>query len=330
MKKLAAIALVLIMALGLAACGGSKKEWPSAPISIVVPFKAGGAMDLSARLTATYLKKYLGVEVTIDNVEGGANWNGYTKILQAKGDGYTLGFANYPGQVGGYLNPKNGQKVTFRDFTNIADIVHDPGIIVVAENSPYQSLSDLIEAGKKEKLVISTGGGAGSDDDVLVRKINLAMGTQFIPGGNENDQEAKSAMLGGSAAAQACNVSNYNKNYETKGQTDSIRVLAVFDSKKQELMPNAPIIDDLGIAELKGLYSSSDRGLVACKDLDKEVLNKIVEALKKTQTDPDFLADATKQGMGINMLFLEDFEKYIEGVETTMKGMLKDFGWDKK
>ena len=55
-----------------------------------------------------------------------------------------------------------------------------------------------------------------------------------------------------------------------------------------------------------------------------------MEALKKTQTDPDFLADATKQGMGINMLFLEDFEKFIEGVETTMKGMLKDFGWDKK
>ncbi len=328
MKKLVALVLALVLALSLVACSGSKKEWPSGPISIVVPFKAGGAMDLSARLTATYLKKYLGVEVTVDNVEGGANWNGYNKILQAKGDGYTLGFANYPGQVGGYLNPKNGIKVTYRDFTNIADIVHDPGIIVVAENSPYQSLSDLIEAGKKEKLVISTGGGAGSDDDVLVRKINLAMGTQFIPGGNENDQEAKSAMLGGSAAAQACNVSNYNKTYESTGQTDSIRVLAVFDSKKQELMPNAPIIDDLGIAELKGLYSSSDSGLVACKDLDKDVLNKIVEALKKTQTDADFLADAEKQGMGINMLFLDDFNAYIESVETTMKGMLKDFGWE--
>ena len=83
-------------------------------------------MDLSARLTAEYLKKYLNVEVAVQNVEGGANWVGYNQILAAKGDGYTLGFANYPGQIGGYLDPSKKNTVSYRDFTNIADIVHDP------------------------------------------------------------------------------------------------------------------------------------------------------------------------------------------------------------
>ena len=159
MKKLAAIILSLAMILSLAACGGDTPAssgasgeaaaWPKGNIEIIVPFKAGGAMDLSARLTATYLKKYLGVEVSVNNVEGGANWVGYHQILSAKGDGYTLGFANYPGQVGGYLDPSkkdNVKGVTYRDFTNIANIVHDPGIIVVKEDSPYKTLKDLLDA----------------------------------------------------------------------------------------------------------------------------------------------------------------------------------------
>lgn len=352
MKKIIAIVLSMVMVLSLAACsgttnpsttaaqGGSSQaapagdakpnvDWPKSDIKIIVPFAAGGAMDASARLTATYLKKYLGKEVTVENVTGGANWVGYMQILQAKGDGYTLGFANYPGQVGGYLNPTNNVNVTYESFTNIADIVHDAGIIVVREDSPYQTLQDLINAGKTQELVISTGGGAGSDDDVLVRKLNLALGTKFKPGGQENDATAKNALLGKEADAQACNVSNYCKTYTGKGNADSVRVLAVFDEKKQDLMPDIPTIDELGIAELKGMYSSSDRGLVACKELDKDVLSVIEWALKQTQKDSDFIKEATSQGMGINMLFGADFNAYIKGVEDTLKGMLKDFGWEK-
>ncbi len=347
MKKLVAIVLSLVLVLSLTACGGgntsttkapdgttqAEAAWPKGNIKIIVPFKAGGAMDLSARLTATYLKKYLGVEVTVDNVEGGANWVGYHQILEAKGDGYTLGFANYPGQVGGYLDPskkENVKGVTYRDFTNIANIVHDPGIIVVREDSPYKTLEDLLKDAKSgKKLTISTGGGAGSDDDVLVRLINSKLGIDtLIPGGNENDAEAKTVLLNGEADARACNLSNYYKTYKQTGQADSVRVLALFDANKQDLMPDVPLIDDLGIEELKGLYSSSDRGLIACKALDPAVLAIIVDALKKTQTDPDFLKDAADQGMGINMLFGDDFTAYIDSVEATLKSMAKDFGWE--
>ncbi len=333
MKKLVALLLAALMVFSLAACGSKDDgKWPKGDISIVVPFKAGGAMDLSARLTAQYLKKYLGVEVTVDNVEGGANWTGYRKILDAKGDGYLLGFANYPGQVGGYLDPSKGRKETYRDFCNIANIVHDPGIIVVKEDSPYQSLAELLAAAKAgTKMTISTGGGAGSDDDVLVRLIASKMGIStdvLIPGDNENDSEAKNLLLNGECDARACNLSNYYNTYTTKGQPDSVRVLAVFDANKQELMPDVATIDELNIPELKGLYSSSDRGLVACKDLDPAVIEIIVDALKKTNDAAEFQADAKKQGMGINMLFGDDFTKYIDNWEQTLKGMAKDFGWE--
>ena len=194
----------------------------------------------------------------------------------------------------------------------------------------YKTLQDLLDAAKGgKKLTISTGGGPGSDDDVLIRQINSRLKIDtLIPGGNENDGEAKNALLNKEADAQACNVSNYFKTYESTGQTDSVRVLAIFDANKQVLMPNAPLIDDLNIAELKGLYSSSDRGLVACKALDPAVLQIIVDALKKAQADPDFQKDAAEKGMGINMLFGDDFNKFIDGVESTLIELAPQIGWD--
>ena len=336
MKKLFAIILSLAMVLSLAACGGKTDgttapsgqiDWPKGNIEIIVPFAAGGAMDLSARLTARYLEKYLKVTVTVNNVEGGQNWTGYEQIEKAEGDGYTLGFANYPGQVGGYLDPSKKRSETFRSFTNIANIVHDPGIIVVRENSPYQTLEDLLNAAKNGTVLnVATGGGNGSDDDTLVRLINRAMGNENLNSlKNENDKNAQAALFGGEADLQACNVSNYCKTYTSKGQTDSVRVLAIFDAEKQSLMPDIPTVDELNIPELKGLYSSSDRGLIATKNLDPAIVPLIVDALKKTQEDPDFINDANTQGMAINMLFGEDFEKFIEGVETTIKE-LKIYG----
>ena len=315
MKKLAVIALALVMALGLAACG-SKKAWPDGDITIICPFSAGGAMDTSARLTAEFLAKQLGVNVEVSNVTGGGNWTGYAQVINAKGDGYTLGFSNYPGQVGGYLNPNNKISYTYKSFTNVADIVHDPGIIVVLLDSPYQTLNDLIEAGKKEALTISTGGATGSDDDVLIRLINQKYGTQFVPGGNKGDADAKTALFGKVVAAQACNVSNYYDKYNTTGE-DAVRVLAVFDNERSSLMPEIATAKEQGV----DLVSSSDRGMVACKELDPAVLEKIVAALKEIEKDPKFIETANKQGMGIHMLFGADFEAFIQGVEDNMKSL---------
>ena len=316
MKKFAALALAVLLALSLVACGGKKQEWPTGDITIICPFAAGGAMDRSARLVAEFLGPKLGVNVTVSNVEGGGNWIGYGQVLEAKGDGYILGFSNYPGQVGGYLNPQNNISHTFKSFTNVADIVHDPGIIAVLPDSPYQTLGDLIEAGKKEALTISTGGATGSDDDVLIRLINQKYGTQFVPGGNKGDADAKTALFGKVVAAQACNVSNYYDKYNTTGE-DAVRVLAVFDNERSSLMPEIATAKEQGI----DLVSSSDRGMVACKELDPAVLEKIVNALKEIEKDPKFIETANKQGMGIHMLFGADFEAFIQGVEDNMKSL---------
>lgn len=350
MKRFLAVALTACMALTmLASCGGSKSEpapapapaasaatsaaasepktldWPKKDITIICPFKAGGGMDLSSRLTAKYLEKYLGVTVTVSNVEGGNSWTGWTQVAQAKGDGYTLGFANYPAQVGGYVNPSAGIPFTYRDFAPIADVVSDPNVLWVSANySEYTTAQELIDAVMKESMVFGTGGGAGCDDDVTIAKINNLLGTKIESGRNSGFAEAKTAVLGGHMVAA---VSNVSEVYPMMGSTgaDAIRVLCVFAKERNEYLPDVPTWTECGYDEIIG---GSDRGLVGPASLDPEIKAFLIETLKEIEKDPDFQADAKNQGMPIGMLYGDDFEAFIAETEETMISLKPLFGWE--
>ena len=304
--------------------GEQKLDWPKQNITIICPFKAGGGMDLSSRLTAKYLEKYLGVTVTVSNVEGGNSWTGWTQVAQAKGDGYTLGFANYPAQVGGYVNPSAGIPFTYRDFAAIANVVSDPNVLWVSANhSQYTEAKQLIDAVMTESMVFGTGGGAGSDDDVTIAKINKMLGTKIESGRNSGFAEAKTAVLGGHMVAA---VSNVSEVYSMVGSTgaDAIRVLCVFAAERNAYLPDVPTWTECGYEELIG---GSDRGLVGPASLDPAIKEYLIEVMKEIEKDPEFQADAKTQGMPIGMLFGADFEAFIDATEKTMIDMKPLFGW---
>jgi len=301
-----------------------KLDWPKQNITIICPFKAGGGMDLSSRLTAKYLEKYLGVTVTVSNVEGGNSWTGWTQVAQAKGDGYTLGFANYPAQVGGYINPSAGIPFTYRDFAAISNVVSDPNVLWVSANhSEYTEAKQLIDAVMTESMVFGTGGGAGCDDDVTIAKINNLLGTKIESGRNSGFAEAKTAVLGGHMVAA---VSNVSEVYSMVGSTgaDAIRILCVFSAERNEYIPDVPTWEECGYEQIIG---GSDRGLIGPASLDPAIYNYLIEVMKQINEDPEFHEDAKTQGMPIGMLFGEDFVKFIDDTEKTMTEMKPLFGW---
>lgn len=353
MKRILAVALSACMALTmLASCGNNGKQpnsgnnsntsannstqqpgsastpktidWPKQGISIICPFKAGGGMDLSTRLTAKYLEKYLGVTVTVNNVEGGNSWTGWTQVAQAKGDGYTLGFANYPAQVAGYLNPSAGIPFTYKDFASIANVVSDPNILVVSANhSDIQTAQEFMEYAKNNSIVLGTGGGAGCDDDVTIAKINDQLGLSIESGRNASTAESKAAMLGGHIAGVIANVSEYYGLVDSTGD-DAIRILCIFSDKRNDFLPDVPTWTECGYDEIIG---GSDRGLIGPANLDPDVKALLIDTLKQIEQDPDFQADAVTQGMSIGMKYGDDFEAFIADTEATMTEMKPLFGW---
>ncbi|MGI5962666.1 MAG: Bug family tripartite tricarboxylate transporter substrate binding protein [Lawsonibacter sp.] len=304
--------------------GAGEIDWPKQNITIICPFKAGGGMDLSTRLTAKYLEKYLGVTVTVSNVEGGNSWTGWTQVAQAKGDGYTLGFANYPAQVGGYLNPSAGIPFTYKDFSSIANVVSDPNVLWVSANhSEFNTAQEFIDFAMENSVVVGTGGGAGCDDDVCIAKINDLLGTKIESGRNSGFAEAKTAVLGGHMEAA---ISNVSEVYSMVGSTgaDAIRILCIFATDRNDFIPDVPTWTECGYEEI---INGSDRGLIGPASLDPAVKEKLIATLKEIEQDPDFLEDAKVQGMTIGMMYGDDFDAYIADIEATMTEMKPLFGW---
>ena len=321
MKKFLAIVLAAMMLLSLAACG-SKTEtkevaYPTRNISIVCPFAAGGPMDVSARFCARYLEKELGVTITVDNITGGANWTGWGQVAE-NSDGYTLGFVNFPQQFN-YLLPNVDVPYSYKNFNYISNVVHDPNVIVLSAkyHPEIKTFDDFIAAGKaSDNLVISTGGTQGSDDDILVEKINATFGTKFVSGRNPNSTEAYTAMLSGSVFAAAANTSEVYYRYKNTDPDTAITVLGVFDAQRSDLIPDIATIKELTGKEVLG---SSDRGLVASAKVDQAIVDKLLAAMKKIGEDPNFKKEAAEQGMEGKTVLGADYTKMAQDVEATMK-----------
>ena len=313
---------------GGSSTGGSSQaetlDWPKDNINLIVPFAAGGGMDLTGRLIGQYLEKELGVTVTINNVEGGNSWTGWTQVIQAEGNGYTLGMANYPQCVGGYLNPSSGIPFTYEDFSYIANIVSDPNVLWVSANhSDFTTAQEFFDYAKDNTVVLGTGGGAGCDDDVLIAKVNDALGLSIESGRNSGFSEAKTAVLGGHIDGA---VSNVSEVYSMIGSTgdDAIHILCIFSEERNELCPDVPTFEECGYPQVLG---ASDRGLVGPADLDPAIIDYLVEVIQTIDTNEEFHNTAIEQGMTINFMYGDDFEAYVASVEETMNGMLELFGW---
>lgn len=325
MKKFLAIVLAAMMLVSLAACGSkpaaatnAAETYPTKDISIICPFKAGGGMDLSTRLTAQYLEKALGVTVTVNNVEGGNSWTGWSQVAEAAGDGYVLGFANFPAQVTGYMNPSAGVPYTYKDFTYLANVVHDANVLFVSEKyCPYKTLAEFMEAGKtRDDMVLGTGGGLGCDDDIIIAKINKAFGTKFISGLNASTAEERTAVMGGNLIGGIANVSEMYTYINNPDKDTNIIILAVWDKQRDAFMPDCPTAEEQGFG---GIYGASDRGLCATAKLDPAIAAKLIETVKGFNNDPEFFKTAESQGLGIGFMYGDEFTNYVKGIEDTVK-----------
>jgi tripartite-type tricarboxylate transporter receptor subunit TctC len=148
-------------------CGvASAAEWPTKPITLIVPWSAGGGTDLTARLVFSYAEKILDQKVIIVNKPGAGSEIGLTELALAKPDGYTWGFTNSPIVEGIILS--RDTKFTMESFEPCCNIVYDPGIIVVRTDSQFKSINEFIEYAKENPGVITVGNtGSGSDDDIV-------------------------------------------------------------------------------------------------------------------------------------------------------------------
>lgn len=175
MTKATAWALATVMTL---TCAAAAQDWPTRPITLVVPFTAGGPVDVAARLVAPRVSESLGQQIVVENMGGAGGMTGSNRVAKAPPDGYLLVLGN--GGTHAY-NQSLYKKPLYNsesDFTPVGVVVENTKVLIVRNDFPANSLPEFVAYVKANQAKLQYGSaGAGSATHIACLLLNYRMGT---------------------------------------------------------------------------------------------------------------------------------------------------------
>jgi tripartite-type tricarboxylate transporter receptor subunit TctC len=268
---------MLLMAAGIGCASAAAKAqiYPSRPISIIVPFPAGGPSDTLARIMAERVRLSLGQPVIIENVTGASGSIGVGRVARAASDGYTLSLGNWPTHV------INGAVYALsydvmNDFELVALLVTNPHLIVARKTMPANTLSELIAWLKANPDKASQGtSGPGSAIHVAGVFFQQATGTrfQFVP------YRGAAPAMQDLVAGQIDLMMDLASNSLPQVRAGNIKAYAVTAASPLPAAPDIPTVDAAGLPEF---HISTWHALFAPRGTSKDVVGKLNAAIVDT------------------------------------------------
>ena len=254
--------------------------WPARPITLIVPWPAGGSTDRHLRALAEIASKTLGQNVIIQNQPGGGGTTGPgTMALTAKPDGYTV--AQFPM---GMLRIPHMQKTAWNPLTDFSFILGVTGYtfgFVVRSDSPYKTLADYLDAARKQPGKIDFGStGIGTSPHLLLEEVADVAKVQLNHIPFKGNADLMQALLGGHVMA-ASDATGWDKFVES-GQ---MRLLVTFGESRTKRWPTVPTARELGYK----VVGNSPYGLVGPKGMDPAVVKALHDGFKRALDDPKHL-----------------------------------------
>lgn len=305
-----------VLALSACAAGTSATEssdkYPSDTIRIVTPYDAGGPSDLTARTYAEALSKQLGGTVVVENKPGGSGAVGTQELMTAEPDGYTLGLVTTGTLVSTPLTTEVGY--TPEDFTMLGVMAEVPTALVTSSDARWKDAEAFFAEAKAEPDTITVGvPGASTPQAVELERLKAEYDVDVRVVPFDGNAELIAAQLGGNVDALWINSSD-----DVTGNIESgkLKALAVGNPERDEAMPDAPTLEELGYEGLDD--SGSVFGLAAPAGLPDEIAQEITDALGEASMDPKvgetigerFVPDEYKDGADLEQVIDETFEIY--------------------
>lgn len=293
--------------MALSAPAVAQDNWPSKPITFIVPYAAGGFADTRMRLLARELADELKTSIVVENKAGAGGIIGTEFIAKAKPDGYTIGSGNLaPLSVNPTLMPKNVKYDVQKDLAPVILIEESPLILSVSNKLPVKNLQELIEQAKKEpgKLTFGSSGVGGAhhlSGELFASDAGLKLTHVPYKGG----APAGSDLMAGHIDMM------FEMGYAAMPAIDAKKVhpLAVTSSKRLPLLPNVPTMQEAG---LKNFESYNWQGVVAPAGTPEPIISKLNTAfnniLKKPEVQKAFDSTGGQSAGGTP----EDFAKFIQ------------------
>ena len=274
-------ALLVTCALAVT-CGASSiasaQSYPSRPITIVVPFSAGGPTDILARIMSERMRKTLGQTVLVDNTTGAGGSIGVGKVVRAAPDGYTISIGHWGTHVvNGAFYTLSYNMLT--DLEPVALIASNPQVVTSKAAVPARNLKELIAwIGASPDKVLAGNGGVGASSHMGAIYFQNLIGANFQHISYRGGAPALQALLAGEIDLYVTQVSNTTAYLKT----GKIRAYAVTSKTRQEAAPEIPTVDEAG---LPGFYTSIWHAFWAPKGTPRDIILKLNAAIVEALAD---------------------------------------------
>jgi tripartite-type tricarboxylate transporter receptor subunit TctC len=260
------------------AAAAQAQQFPSKPVTVIVPWPAGGSTDIYFRKLGEVTARHLGQNLVIENRPGGSGMNGpATMAKTARPDGYTISQLT----ISAFRVP-HMQKVDWdpiNDFTYIIGLAGYTFGIVVKADSPFKTFNDLIAYARANpgKLSYATPG-TGTSLHLAMEEVGAKAGVQFLHVPFKGYADGAIALMGGHVMVQV-DSTGWAKQVDAGAQ----RLLATLGDKRTRW--GAPTVKELGVDTV----SASPFGVVGPKGMPREVVKVLHDAFKKSLDDPEYL-----------------------------------------
>lgn len=311
---------VLGLSLAAAAGGAFAQKWPDRPITLVVPWGAGGGTDAVARMLGSLMEKDLGQPVNVVNRTGGSGVVGHSAIASAAPDGYTIGLITVE------ITMMHHQKLTELNptsYTPIALVNLDPAGFQVRADSAYKNMNDVMNAIKANpgKFKASGTGQGGIWHLALAgmlrdAKIDPAT-VPWVP--SNGAAPGLQDLVAGGVEFVPCSLP------EARSLIDAgkVRSLAVMDSQRSALFPNVPTLKE---ATGSSWGTGAWRGIAAPKGLPADVAARLEASVKKAYDSKEYKEFMAQRGFGMLWGNSGEFARFMAKGDADMKAVMTAVG----
>jgi tripartite-type tricarboxylate transporter receptor subunit TctC len=313
-------AALAALTLAAAALPVAAQNYPTRPITMIVPWGAGGGTDATARIIGSLLEKELGQPVTVVNRTGGSGVVGHAAIAAAPADGYTIGLATV--EIG-MMHWQGLTELSGASYTPIGLVNADPAGVQVRADAPYKTVNDLLAAIKANPGKFKASGtGQGGIWHLAIagllrdRKIDPAA-LPWVPS-NGAAPGLQDMVAGGVEVAPV-------SLPEARSLIDAgkVRSLAIMDEKPSALYPAVPT---LKAATGSDWTMAAWRGVVAPKGIPAEARDKLSAAVRKVAASKEYHDFMASRGYGVIYSGPEDFGRFMAKSDTELGATMKAVG----
>ena len=314
------VGCVALASVALIATTAAQDQYPSRPITIVVPFPPGGSSDTVTRLIAAKLADNLKTSVVIDNRGGGGGVPAAIAMTQATPAGYSL-FLSNNGLFA--ILPALTPDVRFdpiKDFQPITPLFAFPSVLVVPASSPAKTVKELVELARSKTGGLNFGSqGVGSGGHILGEMLRLSSGAPFVHVPYRGAGPAVSDLVAG-------NIDLLFSSYVSAiGQVEAgkLRVLGWTASKRSPALPNVPTMTEAGY---RGVELEIWQGISAPLGMPPALVRKLNEEFTKAAHAPEIVSKVAAQAVEIGTTTPEEFAKLLAADVARLGKVVRDAG----